>query len=132
VRILIKSVDHAPDDLERQTPFRGRLLRKIGARDRPGSWLAELNRPLSWTRDGVTHTIRHIVVVARWQGMVIAPGARLPVNIAYILDESLVHEESFDFSRAEFVAIGWAKISRRSLWKRLFGTPEADKPAAPR
>jgi hypothetical protein len=63
--------------------------------------------------------------------MVIAPGGRPPVNIDYILDESLLQERLFDFSRTEFVPIGWAKISRRSLCKRLFGTPEADEPAAP-
>jgi hypothetical protein len=134
VDILIDSVDHAPDDLYGQTPLRGRLLRTITKHDRPDVfrtatgdyWLAELSTPLSWTRDGMTRTIRHLVLAARWEGNSLRPGATLPVGIAYVVDDSLLSSESFEFTQAEYVAIGMAKVSGPSsfwskVWTRLFG-----------
>jgi hypothetical protein len=95
VNIRIDSVDHAPDDLYRQTPFRGRLLRTIAKHDRSDRfrtasadyWPAELGTPLSWTKDGATRTIRHLVLAARWEGTSIQPGAKLPVGIAYVVED---------------------------------------------
>jgi hypothetical protein len=135
VNICINSVDHAPDDLYKQTPLRGRLLRTIAKRDRSDRfrtasavyWLAEVSAPLSWTRDGVTHTIRHLVLAARWEGTSIEPGAKLPVGIAYVVDDSLLSSESFDLTQAEYVAIGMAKVSGppfwSKVWSRLFRRP---------
>ena len=132
MNIRIDSVDHAPDDLYGQTPLRGRLLRTIASRDRSDRfrtasavyWLAELSAPLSWTRDGVTQAIRHLVLAARWEGTSIEPGAKLPVGIAYVVDDSLLSSESFDLTQAEYVAIGMAKVSGppfwSSVWSRLF------------
>lgn len=139
--ILIHSVDHAPDDLYGQTPLRGRLLRKIAKQDRPDQfrtasgdyWLAELGTPLSWTKDGVTRTIRHLVLAARWEGTSIQPGAKLPVGIAYVVDDSLLSSQSFDFAQVEYVAIGMAKVSRTSsfwsqVWTWLFGGEHTAQP----
>jgi hypothetical protein len=84
------------------------------------NWLAELGTPLSWTRDGVTRTIRHLVLAARWEGTSIQPGARLPVSIAYVVDDSLLSSESFDFTQAEYVAIGMAKVSGPPVWSKIW------------
>jgi len=128
VNIRIDSVDHAPDDLYRQTPLRGRLLRTIAKHDRSDRfrtasgdyWLAELGTPLSWTRDGATRTIRHLVLAARWEGTSIQPGAKLPVGIAYVVDDSLLSSESFDLTQAEYVAIGMAKVSGPPFWSKVW------------
>ena len=128
MHIRIDSIDHAPGDLYGQTPLRGRLLRTIAMRDRserfrsasPDYWLAELATPLSWTSDGVTRTIRHLVLAARWQGTSLQPGARVPVGIAYVVDEALLSSESFDLTQAEYVAIGMAKVSGPPFWSRLW------------
>jgi hypothetical protein len=141
VDILIDSVDHAPDDLYGQTPLRGRLLRTIAKHDRPAVfrtasgdyWLAELSTPLSWSRDGVTRTIRHLVLAARWEGTSIRPGATLPVGIAYVVDDLLLSSESFEFTQAEYVAIGMAKVSGPSsfwskVWTRLFRSKHTTRP----
>ena len=135
MKFRIDSVDHAPDDLYGQTPLRGRLLRKIAKQDRPDVfrtasgdyWLAELRTPLSWTKDDVTRTIRHLVLAARWKGTSIQPGATLPVGVAYVVDDSLLSAESFDLAQVEYVAIGMAKVSGTSsfwskVWTRLLGT----------
>jgi hypothetical protein len=132
VKIQIASVDHAPDDLCGQLPLRGRLLRRIaGPPRRPEYWLAELRTPLSWTSDGVTRTIRHVVLAARWQGTSIGPGARIPVNISFVTDHAVLESESFDSAQVEYVAIGMIRISRagyfwRRLWRRLFGDEPND------
>ena len=127
MNIRITSVDHAPDDLDSQVPVRGRLLRTIGKNDRSDRfrtasgdyWLAELNTPLSWTTGGVTRTIRHLVLAARWEGTSIQPGAKLPVGIAYVVDESVLSSESFNLTQVEYVAIGMAKVSGPPLWSKI-------------
>jgi hypothetical protein len=132
MNIRINSVDHAPDDLDSQIPVRGRLLRTIAKSDRSDRfrtasgdyWLAELDTPLSWTTDAVTRTIRHLVLAARWEGTSIQSGAKLPVGIAYVVDESVLSSESFDLTQVEYVAIGMAQVSGLSflskVWTRLF------------
>jgi hypothetical protein len=129
VKFRIRSVDQEPDDLPAQLPLRGRLLRKIaGPPRRPEYWLAELGAPVTFQKDGVTRTIRYLILAARWEGGSICPGANLPVNIWYVLDDALLGSKSFDTSQAEFVAIGTAKVKRSSLWTRLFGSARLIEP----
>jgi hypothetical protein len=121
VNIIINSVDHAPDDLYGQTPIRARLVRMLAGSDRRGRhyWLAELETPISWTKDGAERAINHLVVAARWEGTSIQPGATLPVNIAYVTNDSVLSSEVLDLGHTEYVAIGMAKISgwSPSVWR---------------
>ena len=122
MNISIDSIDHAPDDLYDQVPIKARLVRKLSGTDRRGRdsyWLAELTTPISWSREGVTRTVNHLVVVARWEGTSIEPGARIPVNIAYVTNDELLSSPTLDFGHTEYVAIGMAKISGSSIWERL-------------
>ena len=127
MNVVIKSVDHAPDDLYGQLPLRARLLRPIAKSDPSNSfrtasgeyWLAELTPPVSWTEDGVARTIRHLVLAARWEGTAIRPGAKLPAGIAYVIDDGVVSSESFDLTRARYAAIGMARVSGPSVWSKL-------------
>ena len=111
IRFVIKSVDYAPDDLEDQTPVRGRLLRRVAGPDPQDYWLAELKRPLSWTLNGDTQTIRHLVLKPRWQGTAIGPGAKIPVNIYYVTDACVLDADSFAPAQVAYVAIGMIKVS---------------------
>jgi hypothetical protein len=122
VKIVIKSVDHAPDDLYDQIPIKGRLVRMLVGKDRRGRdyWLVELATPIWWTTDGLKHVIHHLLVAARWEGTSIQPGALLPVNISYVTNDAVLLSEVLDLGHAEYVAIGMAKISRSSsLWRKL-------------
>ena len=76
---------------------------------------------MTWQKDGVTRTIRYLVLAARWQGGSICAGAKLPVNIWYVLDDAVLTSESFESTQATFAAIGMVKIKRPSLWARLIG-----------
>jgi hypothetical protein len=122
VDIIIKSVDHAPEDLYDQTPIRARLVRMLAGSDRRGRnyWLAELATPISWTKDGVARSISHLLIAARWEGTSIQPGATIPVNIAYVTNDAILSSQVLDLRHTEYVAIGMAKISgSSSLWARL-------------
>ena len=124
MNIVIRSVDHAPDDLYDQTPIRARLVRMLAGRDRRGRsyWLAELATPISWMReDGAARTITHLLVAARWKGTSIQPGGRIPVNINYVTNDAILSSDVLDLSHTEYVAIGEAKISGPSFWARLRG-----------
>ena len=122
MNIVIKSIDHAPDDLYGQLPIRARLLRPLAGTDRKGRtcWLAQLATPVSWTRDGVARSIDHVVVAARWQGTSIEAGAEIPVNISYVTNDALLSSDVLDLGHTEYVAIGMAKISESpSFFERL-------------
>jgi len=114
LNVVIRSVDHAPDDLDDQLPIRARLVRMLSGTDTRGRnyWLAQLKTPISWTKDGVTRTIHHLLLAARWEGTSIEPGAKIPVNIAYVTNDAVLSSEVLDLAHAEYVAIGMAKVSR--------------------
>lgn len=117
MNFVIPFVDHEPDDLTRQLPMRGRLLRKIGGPPkRPEYWLGELAVPVSWSKDGVTRTVRHVILTARWEGTAPAPGAKLPINLWYVVDDSVTARDSFEPFQAEFVAIGTLMVSTLPIW----------------
>lgn len=115
MRFTISSVDHEPDDLPSQIPFRGRLVRQIAGPDRPDYWLAELERPLSWLTEGGTRTIRHLLLKARWANTAIQAGAKIPVGICYVIDDAVLSASSFTPAQAVYVAIGMVKVARRSV-----------------
>jgi hypothetical protein len=128
VNFVIPFVDHEPDDLRSQLPVRGRLLRRIaGPPRRPEYWLGGLAVPISWTTDGVTRTIRQVILTARWEGTALGPGAKLPVNLWYVIDDAVIGRESFEASQAEFVAIGTIMVSKLPIWwlrfRAVFSTP---------
>jgi hypothetical protein len=52
------------------------------------------------------------LLAARWQGTSIEPGAKIPVNIAYVTNDAALSSEALDLSHAEYVAIGMAKVSK--------------------
>ena len=92
--------------------MRGRLLRTIGGPPkRPEYWLGELAVPVSWRTDGVTRSVRHVILTARWEGTALGPGAKLPVNLWYVIGDSVATRDSFDVSQAQFVAIGTMMVS---------------------
>jgi hypothetical protein len=112
MNIKVTGVDYAPDDLYGQTPFTAQILRQLPGPDRQDYWLAELATPLKWQHDGSESLVTHLVVAARWVGGVIAPGAHyLPINIAYVTDQSLLSDTHLDFAKSHYCAIGVADVS---------------------
>lgn len=107
MRLTVTSVDYAPDELHGQVPFVVTLLRQIPGSDRPDDWIGSVTPPLRWVVDGVEREITHLVVSARWVGGQFVTGARrLPLNIAYVTDTTLLDDARLDFDKCAYVAIG--------------------------
>ena len=105
--LSVFTVDYAPGELYEQTPFKIKLLRQVPGSDRPDYWIGELFTPLRWVRDGHESLISHVVVAARWVGTSIQPNARdLPIGISYVIDSTVLTDETLDFKKCAYVAIG--------------------------
>jgi len=112
MRLVVTSVDYAPEELHAQTPFALKLIRQVPGTDRPDYWLGELERPLTWLHDNVEKRITHLVVAARWQGTQIGPGfENLPIGLAYVTDATQLDASSVDFAKCKYIAIGIATVS---------------------
>ena len=108
-RFRVTEVDSAPADLELQVPFAFELLRPIAGRDRPDYWLAALTQPLTWNDGGTQRVIRALVIAARPAGeRITADTKSVTIAIAYVVDETLLEDEVFEFAKAKYIAIGTA------------------------
>lgn len=109
MEITIADVDHAPDDLYDQTPIIIELLKEIPGSDRPDYWLGIAKTPIRWRHGKTDQEITHVIVVARWEGTRIEPGIEdMPIGLAYVLDQSLLDNDTLDFGKIRYVAIGTA------------------------
>ena len=107
MQLTITSVDYAPGDLYDQTPLVIDLIREIPGSDRPDYWIGKSQKPIKWIVDNIEKEITHVVLAARWEGTTIDYGAEhLPVNIAYVTDQTLLDDQKLDFEKTEYVAIG--------------------------
>lgn len=122
---------HKSDDV----PLTITIVRRIPGPDRPDYWLGKLHQPLRWVSETAEeYEVTHLVVAGQWAEPELAPGVvRLPVGIAYVIDESLLDDEVLDVEKIRYVATGVAddpegvaeKARRRSesptLWDRILG-----------
>jgi hypothetical protein len=124
MRFVITSVDHAPDELYEQTPIRGRILRPIPGPDRPDYHVAVLDQPLLWKKEGGEVSVSHLILAARWVGGVLAPTMRdTPVNIAYVVEPTVLTDGALDLKKCAYVAIGVAdgEAKRSGLFQKVAG-----------
>jgi hypothetical protein len=109
MKVAVTSVDYAPAELDRQTPFTVNLIRQLPGSDRPDYWLGELERPLLWLHENIEKSVTHVIIAARWQGTQIGPGMKnLPIGLAYVTDSTQLDAPIIDFSQCKYVAIGTA------------------------
>lgn len=109
MKVLVRSIDTGPIDLEPQLPFQATLLREIAGSDRSDYWLAQLDEPLQWALPERQSEITHIIPAARAVGDSISAGMRnTGVGIAYVTDISLLQDERLDFTQCSYVANGFA------------------------
>jgi hypothetical protein len=107
VRLIVTSVEFAPEELHDQVPFVVELIRQLPGADRDDYWLGSVVLPLEWWVDGEERSVRHVVLAARHAGARIEPGVRgLRVGIAFVTDSSLLEDREFDSAKCEYVAIG--------------------------
>ena len=125
-RVIFSAARSGPTELTSQLPLRGELAGVIPGPDRPDYCLVVLDRPIAFEppedfdRDRIRQSaidqmaldlddvlpIGTLVVAARQTGIQISPTmVDLVVNIAYVLDESVLTDELLEFDKVHFVAI---------------------------
>ena len=115
MKLLVTSVDYNPPELADQVPFALVLGRQIPGPDRPDYWIGKPDKPIRWFDEKRERLIGTIVVCARWAGTEIgADFINLPIGIAYVTDPTLMADESLDFSKCRYVAIGTASVTQDS------------------
>jgi len=135
-QIVITGVDSAPPDLAAQLPLHAELIRILPGSDRPDYSLAVLKEPIEF-RTTVAHleqsgvdvqaadnpmiavnedgsadvTVFGLVLCARIAGETIHLSMEnLPVNIAYIIDNSQMADAAVVFSKSYFAAVGFISM----------------------
>lgn len=107
MRFSIKGLDDSSEDLDGLFPLKGIILRQIQGPDTPNYFLAKLDTPFAWKKE--SKPISHLVIGARWVGGVLSSDMRdTPINIAYVIDQSLLSDSKLDFKKCYYATIGWA------------------------
>ncbi len=126
-KVRIIRFDDAPEELSWQVPVRGELFRLMPGPDRPDYSVMLLEHPLRFypvegfdlarigtdrlveDRQGRRMVAVHaLVLTARYVGQQLHPGmVDLPVNVAYVLDHSLVEDSAVDLAKIEFAGVGF-------------------------
>jgi hypothetical protein len=124
--VALTSFDEAPVELSWQTPVNGELYRLVPGPDRPDYSIMVLERPVHFypaerfdvgrvpaerrvpDRKGRPMVrVDALVVCSRFVGQQLHPGMKdLPVNVAYVIDESALTDQALDFGKIEYAAIG--------------------------
>ena len=101
----ITDIDSGPMELEGKLPIVGMIFNKLNHEDGSEYYLALLKEPI----ESKGRKFTHITIGARFLGQHVGPKMKdLPVNIAYVVDNSLIDQGTMDFNKGEFVAIGFA------------------------
>jgi hypothetical protein len=97
-------VDCCPDELNEQLPVTISIVRQIPGSDRPDYWLAKCETPLYWKERSLT--INNIIVGCRLSGVEIKKGiGNVTLNIAYVIDESILRDNELSFDKCIYIAI---------------------------
>lgn len=125
--VHLSRFDLAAEELTWQLPVNGELYRLMPGSDRPDYSLMVLRRPLHFyppegfdlgrvspeqqvpDRKGRPMVRVHaLVVCARFVGQQLQPRmVDLPVNVAYVIDNSLARDEQVDFAKIEYTGVGF-------------------------
>lgn len=112
MRVLITLDEYPPEELYDQTPFEAVLLREIPGL---GCWVASLPKPLRLSRGGTETSVSQLILEPRGVGIKIDGGMRnmpvprhFPLDISYVVDESVWANAWFDFTKCEYLARGVA------------------------
>ncbi len=107
LKVQLIECDCAVEDMKEQLPVTCQLLRMIPGADRPDYWLAKCEKPMSFNGK----TINYLIVGTRFCGQAIKKDiGTVTLNVAYVLNETLINDARLDFSKAQPAAICVAKV----------------------
>ncbi len=119
MKLNITTVDYAPEDLYAQLPICVELIREIAGEDRPDYWIARADEQIKWNNRGTHQSVDYLVLCARYAGENIELCTDgLAIGIAYVLDESVLNDETLVFDKIQYVAIGLASKEDLNAGKR--------------
>ncbi|OXL17270.1 hypothetical protein [Psychrobacter sp. DAB_AL32B] len=100
----IINIDTGPIELRERLPIEGMIFNKLEHDDGSEYYLATLKEPFQSEERQITY----IIIGARNLGQHVGPKMDgLPVNIAYVIDDSLLNQKNMDFNKGKFSAIGF-------------------------
>jgi hypothetical protein len=123
---VLTRLDIGPAELESELPLRAEALRVMPGSDRPDYVLARFEHPLKYRvplgfdmaradpslrgrdENGDFVIVQGVVVCARFVGQGFRAGMRdLAINIAYVIDNTIIQDALVDFAKLEYVAVGF-------------------------
>ncbi len=147
---VIRSLDLGPTDFGGQLPVRANITRQIPGPDRDDYLVSILERPIKYhypaafstTRaqhaflatdeDGPFLWVYAIVVCARLVGTRFHARMRsMPINIAFVIDNTLGNDERLDFGKVEFAAVGFADAVPEPTSSTLTDGETRETPSGP-
>lgn len=100
----ITQLDDGPEELEKYLPINVQLLKPLRNADGSDYALAALENAIIWN----SKKIYLIIIGGRFEGSKVGRGMKnFPVNIALVIDNSIVNDDVLDFQKGEYVAIGF-------------------------
>lgn len=134
-KVRITRFDDGPDELTWQLPVTGELYRLMPGPDRPDYSFMLLERPLLFypsegmdvdrvgderfvedRRGRRMIEVHALLLTARFVGQQLHPGmVELPVNVAYVLDQSLAQDASVDLAKIAYAAVGYLTEEREEV-----------------
>lgn len=126
--LLIDSFDGLPPG--GYEPMAIDVIRQLESDDGSEWWLGRIQNEISYVKDGHELTIKYVIVAPGWIGMTFNgdfDGYR--VNLAYVIDESLLEDSKIDFTKTDYVAFGSGRLVRNhetqdqkmGFWSKIWG-----------
>ena len=96
--------DTGLEEWESKLPIKIHFLKPLSSSDGSDYALAALERPLVYQ----SKRIDLLIVGARFEGARIGRGMiDFPINIAVVVDNSILNDNAVDFAKGEYVAVGF-------------------------
>lgn len=108
---VIQSFDGMEVPQGASEPMQVSLIRQIFATDGSEYWLADPADSFPYqTADGRMIDVSNVIVSPGWAGQSLRPGFEGRINLAYVIDQSVLTDEVLDFSKCAYVAFGYGFV----------------------
>lgn len=105
IKAELTECDCCSDELKKQLPVKCTFIRMIPGKDRSDYWLVQCETPIKYQNT----EINYVILATRFVGEKIKKGMGSHiVNMAYVIDETLIKDETLEFNKCEYVAICYA------------------------